>query len=231
MNYLLLFVLFINNFFLTQFNPATKNTQPNKPSPSPIVVCLDPGHGGEDSGAIYGDLTEEAVVLDIAYRLKTLLEQNQYQVIMTRTDHKTSLTNSQRAAICNTHQANVLVSIHLNYNDDPTLDYTEGLYGNSKDFLFTQYMHNALVSSLQLPDGETTDFENNALLKMANPATLQETVFISSSQEYQQLTDGSGRRQQQITQALFEGINGWFKKASEKVSTGSGKNPEKIPVE
>ncbi|MCL5784101.1 MAG: N-acetylmuramoyl-L-alanine amidase [Patescibacteria group bacterium] len=175
------------------------------------TVCVDAGHGGEDAGAIYNDLVEESVTLDIANRLKTLLEQNHYRVVMTRTNNQTTLTNSQRSQICNEKQAQLLVSIHLNANSDSSLDYTEGLYGDeAKDKKFTDFIHQSLVSNLGIGDGETTDFENNALLKAKMPATLQETVFLSSAGESGLLADGTGQRQQQIAQALFDGINNWF---------------------
>lgn len=175
------------------------------------TICVDAGHGGEDSGALYNDLVEEEVTLDIANRLKALLEQNGYRVVMTRMDHATALTNSQRAQICNDRRANLLVSIHLNYNDDTTLDYTQGLYGTAqKDEKFTEFIHQTLASQMNLGDGEITDFENNMLLKAQMPATLQETVFLSSNEEYKLLSDGTGRRQQQIAQALYTGINNWY---------------------
>lgn len=181
----------------------------------PKVVCIDPGHGGDDPGATNQDITEAEETLDIGQRLKSLLESHDYSVVMTRTDNTTSLTNSQRADICNNANANILISIHLNYNDDTTLDYTQGLYGTgqeTKDEQFTNIMHQTMVKDLNLPDGDTTDFGDNVLMRANMPATLQETIFISSSDEYQQLTDGTGNRQQQVAQALFDGISTWFAK-------------------
>lgn len=179
--------------------------------PQNHLVCLDPGHGGEDGGAINNELVEEELTLDIANRLKDLLEKNHYQVVMTRTDNETTLTNSERAQICNDHQAEVLVSIHLNSNSDTSLDYTQGLYGNKgKDQKFTESIHQSLVASLGISGEEAEEFESNALLKAKMPATLQETVFLSSSSEYKMLSNGTGNKQQQIAQALYNGIDTWF---------------------
>src|SRR5438094_9596335 len=68
------------------------------------IVCIDPGHGGTDTGATMtganGPITEAQETLAIAQKLQTLLSST-YGVVMTRTDNTTTLTNSQRATICN----------------------------------------------------------------------------------------------------------------------------------
>ena len=66
-------------------------------------VVLDAGHGGSDSGAVnarYG-LVEKEQTLDVARRLKTLLEADGYAVCMTRTGDET-LSNNDRYAYANT---------------------------------------------------------------------------------------------------------------------------------
>lgn len=146
---------------------------------------------------------------------------------MTRTDDTTDASNSARAQICNDNHANALISIHLNYNYDTTLDYTQGLYGENpdKDQQFTNTIHQALVTDLNLGDGDTTDFDDNIMNKANMPATLQETVFLTSDDEYSKLSDGTGVRQQQIAQALFDGIINWFN----PTPTLSASQPNKSP--
>ena len=185
-------------------------------TPAEKIVCIDPGHGGDDAGAVNGDLTEAEVNLNIAKRLQSLLQNNQYQVVMTRTDNDTGLTNSQRADICNKNHADILIAIHLNASTDPTMDYTQGLYGTTKkDKALADTLHQALLTDLHMQnptpiDRAVTDFDDNLLLKANMPATLQETVFITSPTEYTLLQNGG--RQQQIAQSLLIGINNWFAK-------------------
>ena len=52
------------------------------------TVILDPGHGGEDPGAVseYSGIKEKDVNLKIAFKLKELLEKDNCKVIMTRTE-------------------------------------------------------------------------------------------------------------------------------------------------
>lgn len=175
------------------------------------IIILDPGHGGYEPGAVYKGLEEEDVNLDIAYRTKTLLENAGYTVYMTRIDD-TYKSNNDRYTFANSMGGQLLVSIHLNGSTDHTIDGTMGLYGPKwlKDREFTKVMHNVLLGNLRIRDFGIRNFASGVLLKSDMPATMQETVFISSDYEWALLTDGTGNRQQQIAQALFEGINNWI---------------------
>lgn len=178
-------------------------------SVSPIIV-LDPGHGGSDPGAVYKTLEEADVNLDIAFRLKALLENAGYTVFMTRTTDVTK-SNNDRYTFANSVGGQALVSIHLNASTNHSVDGTQGFYGKkNKDQNFTKMVHQALVNNLGVADRGTTNFPSGVLLKSSMPATLQETVFLSSDYEYNLLSDGTGTRQQEIAQALFLGINSWF---------------------
>ena len=61
-----------------------------------------------------------------------------------------------------------------------------------------------------MADGIVRQFASGVVLKADMPATLQEAVFISSTEECTQLSDGTGVRQQQIAQALYLGLLDWF---------------------
>ena len=76
-----------------------------------LRVCIDPGHGGSDPGAVNGALYEKDVVLDIGKMLKELLKNAGYEVIMTR-ENDTYLTPRQKANIGNEKRADIFVSIH-----------------------------------------------------------------------------------------------------------------------
>ena len=78
-------------------------------------VVIDAGHGGHDTGTIGPDgYTEKELVLDVANRLKELIEtQLGAEVVMTRTDD-TFVPLESRTAIANQQQADLFVSIHAN---------------------------------------------------------------------------------------------------------------------
>jgi N-acetylmuramoyl-L-alanine amidase len=178
----------------------------------PLAVTLDPGHGGSDPGAVYNGLKESGVNLDIAYRLKALLEDAGYTVNMTRTDDSTK-SNNDRYTFANSVDAAILVSIHLNASSDHSVNGTQGFYGKPrKDKEATDFVHQALANTLGVPDRGVTNFASGVLLKTKYASTLQETVFISNDAENARLQDRTGNRQQEIAQALFNGIDDWFRR-------------------
>ncbi len=79
------------------------------------VIVIDPGHGGPDSGAVGSKgLVEKNVTLDIAQRLKRLLQKEHgMKIILTRTDD-VLIPLEERTAIANRNAADLLVSIHTN---------------------------------------------------------------------------------------------------------------------
>ena len=77
-------------------------------------VSLDAGHGGHDPGAIgRAGLREKSVTLDITRRLRDLLEQEGFRVVMTR-DQDRFISLSQRSEVANRQKADLFVSIHAN---------------------------------------------------------------------------------------------------------------------
>ena len=174
------------------------------------VIVLDPGHGGSDTGAVNGTLYEKTVTSDVANRLKTLLEADGATVYLTR-DCDCDKSNNDRYTLANSVGGNILVSIHLNGSTNSTKDGTQGLWGKkNKDQAFTKTVHQALAGSLGVPDLGITNFASGVLLKSNMPATIAETVFITNTNEYSLLTDGTGNRHQQIAQSLYLGIIKWF---------------------
>lgn len=114
------------------------------------TVVIDPGHGGSDVGATYTfsadrKLYEKNQNLDVAYRLKNLLQASGATVYMTRggdadgnnddcNPDDATLSNSDRYTCANRLKAAhpgtyVLVSIHMNGSNDKTVDYTTTLFG------------------------------------------------------------------------------------------------------
>ena len=88
---------------------------------SDIIVALDPGHGGNDPGAMGGNLRESDLTWKIASRVKEILDQEpgitgvltkgQYETLDSQNDRK---IRAERAVENN---ADLLVSFHINSND------------------------------------------------------------------------------------------------------------------
>ena len=99
---------------------AEKNLAPllqvNRPVPRGRgVIVLDPGHGGNEVGtkSVFGNFFEKTYTLDWAMRLKPLLEQRGWRVVLTRSTDK-AVELPERVLIAEQQQADLFISLHLN---------------------------------------------------------------------------------------------------------------------
>ncbi|MDR2341172.1 MAG: N-acetylmuramoyl-L-alanine amidase [Puniceicoccales bacterium] len=89
--------------------------------PEVRCICIDAGHGGKDSGAHSAalNLTEKSLNLDVAGRLRKLLQDKGFKVLMTRdTDRFVPL--EKRSSIANCGKADLFISIHFNASESKT---------------------------------------------------------------------------------------------------------------
>ena len=102
-------LLFYSIITLLSF-PATGNTINEK-----FVVVLDPGHGGNDPGAVGRKGKEKNINLNVAIKLGKLIESkcNDTKVVYTRKTDK-FVPLHKRAEIANNAKANLFISIHTN---------------------------------------------------------------------------------------------------------------------
>ncbi|WP_114312839.1 N-acetylmuramoyl-L-alanine amidase [Thermus caldifontis] len=118
--------------------PAPDPVRNRPPKPPKPVVLLDPGHGGIDPGMV-GHVVEKEVVLDVALRLKRLLEREGIEVRLTRDrdmhlspDKREDL--SRRASMADSSQVNLFISIHVNATPTRTAQGVEVFYfGRAQD--------------------------------------------------------------------------------------------------
>ena len=148
---------------------------------APTVVCIDPGHGGTDPGAVGCGLEEAEVNLEVALRLQALLADDpDLEPILTRTTN-TSVSLDARTSYANDHGAGRFASIHCNAADGTasgieTFAYT---YGSNTSFNQRDQIQDAMTSTWpNLPDrgGKTANFYVIKYTSM--PATLSELAFI-----------------------------------------------------
>lgn len=95
---------------------AEKGTEEN-----PVVIVIDPGHGGDNLGAEYEDYTEKEMTLIVAKAMKAELEQYEgVTVYLTRTDD-TGLTLEERCQYAANVNADFLFCLHFNMSKNHTL--------------------------------------------------------------------------------------------------------------
>lgn len=91
------------------------------PPATPKIIVLDPGHGGSDPGAENKrlGLNEKTFTLDVALRLRKLLQAEGWRVLLTRDDDRElsmiKVTDLQmRDELAQDNKADLFVSIHFN---------------------------------------------------------------------------------------------------------------------
>ncbi len=86
------------------------------------TIVLDPGHGGQEDGAVGRAGTKEKdLTLIFCKELKALLESSLgVRVILTRNDDS-FVGLDERTAMANNAKADMFISIHFNYSEDPTV--------------------------------------------------------------------------------------------------------------
>ena len=94
------------------------------------VIYLDPGHGGTDPGAVYGNIYEADINLQLSFKIEEALEKQGAIVYLTRYDnYDLSVKNaiqrkrsdlSRRANIINRSLCDMYLSIHLNADSSTT---------------------------------------------------------------------------------------------------------------
>jgi N-acetylmuramoyl-L-alanine amidase len=111
-NVILLLAVLVLSILLAKSRTSRVNII--KPERS-YTVCIDPGHGGTDTGAIgLNGLYEKDGNLQLSLKVAKLLEDNGVNVVMTRTDDST-VESEERATIANDSNADLFLALHRNY--------------------------------------------------------------------------------------------------------------------
>ena len=92
-------------------------------------IVIDPGHGGDDPGAMSFGLKEKDIVLNVAKRMARILTNKNYEVILTR-DDDTFLPLEERTAIANSKNADLFLSVHVNAHPQKSVKGVETFFLN-----------------------------------------------------------------------------------------------------
>ena len=202
----------------THMNKITVNTNnKNKGKLAGRIIVIDPGHGSYsgpylDTGATGPTgVKEGAVVLEIAKRLRKLLEADGAKVILTHEtlDNVNNPTLAERCAIANNSGGDLFMSIHLNASVDRKAHGTETYYWHSDSYDFAKAIQDALVSSLNTTDrGVKRDYLYVCRNVTTMPAILTEVVFVSNPKEESLCKDPNFL--DKVAEALKKGIENYL---------------------
>lgn len=161
--------------------------------------AIDPGHGGEDPGAVGPTgLKESDVALSISRYLRRGLIDQGHDIIMTRIgDQFVSL--NRRCEIANEGSVDRFVSVHCNAFSNPSAHGSEvwtSVGTTDADYIAEQIFNSIkgsfpeLTMRADMTDGDSDKEAGFAVLVGTNmPAVLVETAFISNGMEERWLRD------------------------------------------
>jgi N-acetylmuramoyl-L-alanine amidase len=170
----------------------------------PIIIVIDPGHGGRDPGKIgVNNALEKDVNLSISLKLKDLLAQNDIQVIMTREKdvglYSESDSNKKRAdlnarvAIIKESKADLAISVHQNSFTEEYVKGAQVFYYSASEQgkQLAQIMQEQIVETIA--DGNHRKSKPNSnyfmLQKAECPLVIVECGYMSNIRESALLID------------------------------------------
>jgi N-acetylmuramoyl-L-alanine amidase len=209
------------------FSPRLVVPQHKKVEPFALVI-LDPGHGGQDSGAIAGGVLEKDLTLDIAQRVDRLLDAQGVMTLLTRNgDSYVSL--GDRAQLINRADNAVVVSIHLNDGPRPDASGIETYFAaqqatgipliaswlpflqkvanprpNLESQSLAQFIQQQLVARTQAVNRGTKAQQFYVLANVRHPAVLVEGGFLTGKNDIGKLADANYR--ELLAMGITDGI-------------------------
>lgn len=184
------------------------------------IIYLDPGHGGPDPGAMYKDIKEKDINLQISKKLEERLTKLGAIVYLTRYgDYDLSVNNtinrkrsdlSRRGNIINKSDCDLFLSIHLNAE-------STGIWKGAQTFYNTNNKQNKEIAKIlqqqfkdDLNSKRKEKNKNDLYLqkRINKPGVLIEVGFLSNASERYLLRQKT--YQDKVTLSITNGILKYF---------------------
>ena len=180
------------------------------------VIVIDPGHGGEDPGKVgINDVLEKDLNLEIAMKVRDLLEEVGITVVMTREDDKVPNRKKQdlgnRVELINNTQPTLALCIHQNSYTTPDIFGAQVFYHTKTEEAVD--VATLVQESLRVLDAnnkrEIKENDSYYMLKYCEvPTIIVECGFLTNPTEAQKLT--TKEYQEELAFAICEGIIKWL---------------------
>lgn len=189
------------------------------------IIIIDPGHGGEDCGAVgINGVYEKDLNMQISLKLGEYLSAAGYEVVYTRTEDRLLYTDEQnikgmrkiydlknRVEIANSYSDALFVSIHMNSFGAESCSGLQVYYSPSNEEArnAAERVQSSVVERLQKTNSRKTKAGDGiyVLENTAIPSILIECGFISNSEECRQLSEKE--YQKELSFAILCGIIAW----------------------
>jgi len=183
---------------------AVPEAGPQSSRPSTIVV-IDAGHGGFDRGGIPGQrVSEKAMNLDVAQRLRAVLQANGYRVVMTR-ESDVFVPLGRRVAIANSYRNAIFVCIHFNATRRASVNGIETYFYSQESLPLASAIHYYVAGGAPTPNRGVRRHGYYVLRRATIPAVLVECGFLTNPTEAEYAQTASYR--QKLAAEIASGID------------------------
>ncbi len=177
----------------------------------PVIVVIDPGHGGEDNGAVWSYAEEDDINLSVAYLLRCELRYRGYEARLTRERDK-YVSLSERVQFAETVQADLFLSIHCDaYHKVTARGMSTHIYPNCSQRTrdLAESIQAVLISRFPAHINRGIRQSNFYVLrKTTMPAVLIECEFLSNPETRKFLREPEN--QLGLAQAIASGMDPLF---------------------
>ena len=206
------------------------------------IIGIDPGHQGPNvdmsdleplgpgstemkakastgTQGTFSGLPEYQLNLDVALKVRDLLEERGYQVVMAREDNDTAISNKERAQLANEAGADVCVRIHANGSEDPSVQGALCLV-MSPDNPYAGQLYeesNRLAESVLAAYCDATGFANQGVVTNDTmtglnwseiPVMILEMGFMTNEHDDTKMADAAF--QDVMAKSIADGIDAYF---------------------
>ena len=202
------------------------NTETHAYTSNPLLpeadVLIDVGHGGIDSGAMFGKYEEKDMNLAISNKTYKLLKKKGYRVVIDRNqDYALSDDNhwssggrhrkdlAQRVGIANTIKPKVMLSLHINWSGKPGRRGPLVIYQNNSDsILLANLLQQSLNRVYGMEETPVLGKKYYVLKHSKCPAVIVELGFISNRKDRKLLNDS--HHQSKLAEAISAAVEQYF---------------------
>ena len=194
------------------------------------TIFLDPGHGGQDSGAFYYNVAEKDLNMQIYRKLRAKLKELGYKVLTSRDSDIDVDFVTERSRMVNKTNSDIFISIHFNatgsayskasgiqtysYSDEP--DYPSKInqyWHNHPDRMseskrLAAAIHSSLLAETGAKDAGLLESSYAVLRETAKPAVLLELGYMDNFSENQQIRDS--HYQDKLVAGIVKGIQKYY---------------------
>lgn len=186
-----------------------------KKSLAESIILIDPGHGGKDNGASYGELIEDELNLEISFLISDYLIDKGATVYFTRTGDYDLSSNSasnkkkddlkERLRIIHNYKPDLFISIHMNTYPSMNVNGAQVFYYKEN------LLANCIQKELNVLNNKEKKIKKDDIYLLKNsliPCCLIECGFVTGNIDYQNFQNKEYKKEVAIK--ICEGIENYL---------------------